>query len=98
MQKLKTIIRTIENKVVDEVFCNKCEKEIELKKFEEYYTGYHCGGFYSKLGDMSEYQFDLCETCLNELFKTFKIDPFVKNTLQEDIMTTSEMYDKKLNT
>lgn len=32
------------------------------------------GGFFSDpLRDMTEYQFNLCESCLDALFKTFKI-------------------------
>jgi hypothetical protein len=36
------------------------------------------GGFKAKLGDSVRYEFDLCETCLDELFKTFKIPALVQ--------------------
>jgi hypothetical protein len=43
-----------------------------------------CGGYGSKLGDCSEYEFDLCEDCLDKLFDEFEIDPLVKTMWDED--------------
>ena len=82
MIKYKTITADVE--VVDEYLCNKCGGS-QIKKFSEedergcvygleqvkFTTGYLSGA----LPDCMEYTFSLCEECLAEMFKTFKIPP-----------------------
>lgn len=38
------------------------------------------GGYASKIGDCTKWDFCLCEDCLLELFKTFKIPVTMKST------------------
>jgi hypothetical protein len=33
------------------------------------------GGYYSKIGDLNQVEFSICEDCLLEIFKTFKYTP-----------------------
>ena len=67
--------------VVDEITCNKCEIKIDdlngnlTRTFGNYYSSHYTGGFGSILGDMTDYEFDLCEECLKGIFQSFKIDP-----------------------
>lgn len=61
------------------IYCNKCEGTckgsignfnglIEIPVYGAYDS--------THLGDGCEYRFSLCEKCLDELFKSFKIEPF----------------------
>lgn len=64
-----------------DVICNKCERS--LKADDEYVDDFNglvecriLGGYYSPvLIDSRKYIFSLCEYCLDEMFKTFKIQP-----------------------
>lgn len=79
MRTIKKITTTIE--VTDKVICNKCEKDMLQREPWVETMGCCCdyiGGFYSTLGDMVEYRWDICEECMKEMFATFKIDPMVK--------------------
>lgn len=62
------------------IVCNKCGKDCISFKDGEETTFYGLldarvrGSYYSPvLEDLMEYRFDLCESCLKELFDTFKI-------------------------
>jgi hypothetical protein len=86
MKKLETQTITKTTEVVIDVLCNKCgESLIEGKGSggEAIYGLAHAhvstGYFSPALGDGNEYEFDLCEKCLKELFKTFKHDPLIGN-------------------
>jgi uncharacterized cysteine cluster protein YcgN (CxxCxxCC family) len=78
--KYKTITTDVE--VVDEYLCNKCGCS-QIKKFSEDDARGDVyglpevvvtGGYLSRaLADCTEYRFSLCEECLAEMFKTFKI-------------------------
>jgi len=66
---------TIEKEVVVDIFCNKCGDSCQR---DHGYYGLReaivYGGYESNpLEDMTTYTFSLCESCLDELFKTFKI-------------------------
>lgn len=51
-----------------QVFCDKCEKEIEgLWQKQEMYTLQIHGGYGSIFGDGSRYAVDLCQHCLYEM-------------------------------
>lgn len=78
MKEDKLVVKTKqENKLVttiEDVICNKCGNSMFI-------DGQICGlddsvtGCYGSpvFGDMDNYKFSLCEHCLEELFKTFKI-------------------------
>jgi hypothetical protein len=77
MRKFKKVQKE-ELEVVD-IVCNKCGKNCwneesgwgqEVRHFQV------TGGYWSKLlGDMNQYDFDLCEKCLWKLIKSFKVPP-----------------------
>lgn len=59
--------------VIDTVTCNKCGSNIEFN-IVEYLQVYLRGVYFNEiLEDETEYEFDLCEKCVDELMKTFKI-------------------------
>lgn len=65
------------NQVIDECFCNKCNKS--MKKYSDFYGMIeyeHCGSYGSNpLNDQVSYIFSLCENCLAEMFLEFKTPP-----------------------
>lgn len=73
--------------VVQDIICNKCGESCRTdgddpstyhKSFDGLIEVCAHGGYWSKvIGDMNKYQFSLCESCLVEFAKTFKIDAFV---------------------
>lgn len=85
---MKTIKRVQEYvDVVDDIICNKCgescrtdggDDQVSHKEFDGLIEVTAHGGYWSKvIGDMNRYQFSLCETCLVEFTKTFKISAFI---------------------
>lgn len=75
--------RTVEERYVSDYICNKCEKSLAANFSGYEYNGIsadNCGGYNSKIGDMIDYEFSLCEDCLIELFRMFKISPFYKES------------------
>jgi hypothetical protein len=83
MKKTSKQTRTVEVEVIDDVVCNKCggscyagDFGVGEKAFEGLIEAEVNGGYYSKrLGDMNKYVFSLCEDCVVELFRSFKINP-----------------------
>lgn len=80
MKKIKIITETREVEVLEDVICNKCGNSCRPgKSVPDYYglveacftTGYESTHF----DDGLVFNFSLCEKCLFELFKTFKIQP-----------------------
>lgn len=80
MRHTKTVVET--NKVEKDsiIECNKCGKRCDLENMEfsfdidmlhEFLVSFGYGSSY----DMESWGFDLCEDCLLELIKTFKIVP-----------------------
>jgi hypothetical protein len=73
----KTEQKTVE--VTDDIICNKCGESCEVSEgygYEGLIGARVDGGYGSKhLGDLERYEFDICEKCLVEWFKTFKINP-----------------------
>lgn len=84
----------VEKDVIVEVFCNKCGGSCQQNNCPGFYglieeTVY--GGYGSDpLSDMTEYTFSLCESCLDELFKTFKI-PVQVNDRDLHYMTDEDL-------
>lgn len=78
MKKYKYEMKEIEVITTEDILCNKCGNSC-MDKSGYNYEGiieYEMrGGYGSKLGDMVGFRFSLCETCLEELFKTFKLNP-----------------------
>lgn len=70
----------VDREVCTSITCNRCECVIERddRIYENYFAGYYCGGYSSKMGDNTEYQFDLCEPCLILVFKDFSIPPSIE--------------------
>jgi hypothetical protein len=71
MQKIER--KLVVKDVVESTLCNKCGEDCYGEGLPETEI---VGGFQSSvLGDNSRYSFALCEDCLWDLFKTFKIKP-----------------------
>ncbi len=74
--------KEVVEEVVDDVICNKCGKSLIDEgnmNYEGLIEASVSGGFHSKIGDMVELKFSLCEDCLLEMFKTFKHEPYVRD-------------------
>ncbi len=88
-QKMRTYHTSMQPQLFEsKVMCNKCGFTMDLEKteYEEFMVdtihSFKVGYGYASLHDEEFYQFDLCENCLEELYKTFKIPP--KTTLGWD--------------
>jgi len=76
--------KEVKQEIIDDIVCNKCGNSCYNKVI-----GIHdgiieitlCGGYASKLGDMVEYTFSICESCLLEMFDEFKIKPTIKDLM-----------------
>lgn len=69
------VTKTIEKHITDDIICNKCGNNCKTNDgmtMGGLIEVNISGGYGSKLGDGSEYQFSMCEICLIELFKSFK--------------------------
>lgn len=80
MIKSNLVKKEIIEDIIEDILCNKCGKSLKDEQgmnYEGLVEANFIGGFYSKFGDMSKYKFSLCEECLDELFKSFKHDPYV---------------------
>ncbi len=66
-----------ETKEIKKIICNKCGKEIlavnGIPKEEVFSADYTWGYFSGKDGE--RHRFDLCESCYDELVKSFRIPP-----------------------
>lgn len=72
---------------VKDIVCNKCGESCTDKSgmnYEGVIEHWWQSGYYSKFGDCQEHQFSLCETCLEELYKTFKHSPFVGSCIMDE--------------
>lgn len=87
MIKRHTESRTLEVSVIDARICNGCGLESKPGHDEQFYgdhqygTGIHVdysGCYSSRLGDGTEFDFDLCDECVKKLIASFKV-PVVKN-------------------
>jgi Fe-S-cluster containining protein len=81
MKKMKTVIQEVE--IIEDIICNKCGGSC-CTKFDpientDFYglieASFSTGYFSQHLPDGFIYSFSLCEKCLAELFKSFKIEP-----------------------
>lgn len=82
MIKTSKETRTEEVTVVDDYICNKCGNSLK-DRCDMNYEGLFAeggGGYASKIGDCTKWDFCLCEDCLVELFKTFKVPVTMKST------------------
>jgi hypothetical protein len=78
MKTTKIITQRVE--VIEDIRCNKCGEScgIGYGIFEGLIEIEVSGGYGSNyIGDGNKYVFSLCEKCLVEFAKTFKIDAFV---------------------
>lgn len=71
----KTVTKEIE--VTTDIICNKCGNTCTIVSCLQHYGLIEVevsGGFDSKsLNDLTTYTFSVCECCLKELFRSFKI-------------------------
>lgn len=83
MKITKDIQQTVT--VISDILCNKCGESCCTDsgsvtfgpQFDGLIEVEARGGYWSRvIGDMNCYKFSLCETCLVEFTKTFKIDAF----------------------
>lgn len=80
----KTTFQTTQIEVTEDIICNKCGSSLKDDcdmNYEGLIEVSFMGGYASKIGDSLECRFSLCESCLIELFKTFKIEPFTDQHL-----------------
>jgi len=79
--KEETITETIT--VIKDIICNKCgescKTDIEFGEYDGLIEVCVRGGYFSKfIGDMNSFTFSLCEKCVMEMIKTFKVEPLQK--------------------
>lgn len=72
--KEKRISLVEEERVVDFI-CNSCGGSCDGEGINEHELR---GGYGSKLGDSVSYRFSICEGCIEERFRAFKIPPSIK--------------------
>lgn len=76
MRKLKKEIKEMEVITTEDILCNKCGNTCYSDCNYEGIIEYNmCGGYGSKLGDMTRFLFSICEDCMFEIMKTFKLNP-----------------------
>jgi hypothetical protein len=65
-------IEMVERKVIDMIFCDRCEKVIDndMEEQELHFISF-TGGYGSVFGDGVEVETVLCQHCLYELIKDF---------------------------
>ena len=68
---------TQEVQICDSVVCNGCGKAVAHAMCDNYLNVNYKGGYGSKLGDGTHYQYDLCETCLGEVMDGFAIKAII---------------------
>lgn len=72
MIKTKKVKKVIT--VIEDIICNKCGASLKAGENFNGLDGFVYSEYGSKyLEDGTEYKFNLCEKCLKNLFKTFKI-------------------------
>ncbi|AMQ66702.1 hypothetical protein FDG96_gp43 [Bacillus phage Mgbh1] len=74
----KYIERNVKQRELVGFTCNKCGKSVDLTEddfagnlFHSFKTSFHYGSAF----DMETWEFDLCEDCLLDIVKTFKVEP-----------------------
>lgn len=103
----KTRTKTVSQKVTEtvDVLCNKCGESLNNGKrywndkqwtcFEGLEEVEIHGGYHSKfIGDMCSLRFSLCEECIVDLTKTFKIPAEIKTEFTGEFVTPDQF--KKL--
>ena len=81
MRVTNMIQKTIEEPVLAAIVCNKCGRRfeappgkcIEYANDMEFHHYSSTGGYCSKIGDMVSFSFDLCDDCMLELLRSFKV-------------------------
>jgi hypothetical protein len=62
------------------VVCNRCELTIDKEEVTNgnFLDVWYSGGYGSRMGDCTEYRFDLCESCIMEIIKDFAVQPDIE--------------------
>lgn len=91
MKIIKKVVKQVEQEEVEDIVCNKCGETCnvvpkeQLAGFPEYngIIEYDImGGYFGNaIADGDQYRFSVCEKCLVEFMKTFKIDPYLGNMM-----------------
>jgi len=74
MRRSKTITKTEEVKVIEEIVCNACGKQakhIDCTDIQPYQFDFGFGSMH----DGENWDFDLCDTCVEKIIGNFKIPP-----------------------
>lgn len=100
MRKIKKIKTTQIVEQTTDIICNKCGQTCSnLKRFHKASPQQMCGfsglteievhgGYDSQfVGDMTSWQFSLCEKCLSDLVKTFKIPHTIKGDYSSEYVS-----------
>ena len=105
MKISKKVTKKVQTEETIDILCNKCGKTCSgFKRYhnaKENHFGYSGlvetevhGGYDSQfVGDMTSWKFSICEECLLEITKTFKIPHEIKGDYSPDYVTLKE-YDK----
>ena len=84
MKKYRIRRNVIEEKCIEQIICNRCEKEIKTTgMFDLYYFNFEMriGAVYPEGGSYEETTFDLCKNCAGifvELLKEKGFNPHVE--------------------
>lgn len=108
-------VQTVKYLIKDKIVCNKCGREFVYDYYDnghrvlndyienaqmEFHNFSDTGGYYSKIGDMTSYSFDICDDCLIELMTTFKIAPSFKDNAEycfDENYDCQKFYEEWLN-
>lgn len=76
MRETEDIQETVTNQRIVKVICNKCgdkstEEDYDFERFQEFSISFGYGSRY----DSEHWRFDLCDECLTELVRSFKVVP-----------------------
>lgn len=75
MKLLKKTIAQYVNYELQDVVCNKCGNSCTVNWTGDLGQHFDFTFGYNSSHDGENYEFDLCEKCIFEMFKTFKIEP-----------------------
>ena len=106
MKISKKVTKKVQTEETVDILCNKCGKTCSgLKRYHNAKDHQLCGysglvetevhgGYDSEfVGDMTSWKFSICEECLLEITKTFKIPHEIKGDYSHEYVTLKE-YDK----
>lgn len=84
MKKTESVTEEITHDVTKDILCNICKGSLK-DRFDMNYEGFSTswmGGYGSKIGDMLEFELDICEDCiLTHIFPLCKLNPVIDDKI-----------------